>query len=180
VRTGKKFEETVVLTIVVYATYVFGVDHSSPSQLDAHLGYWLRCLSNFVSHAFAERLARRGLSVAQWVVLRTLYDSRGVTLNEGARRIGVDKSTLSRMVNRLMHKGWLSRAAGPDRRSLELKLTVAGRTIVRQAAKSADENDAAFFHPLTPRQRTQFLSTIRQLLAANGWDLAARGRDRME
>ncbi len=156
------------------------MNKSGPSNLEEHLGYWLRCLSNFVSQSFADRLEKRGVSVAQWVVLRTLYDYDGVTLNEAARQVGVDKSTLSRMVERLVQKEWVNRAEGRDRRSLGLTLTTAGRKMVRQSAKLADENDDAFFHSLSIRQREEFLSTIKQLLTANGWNVTTRGCDRME
>jgi DNA-binding MarR family transcriptional regulator len=153
-----------------------------PSHLDKHLGYWLRCLSNFVSHSFAERLEKQDISVAQWVVLRTLYDSSGsgVTLNEAAAQVGVDKSSLSRMVERLVQKRLVNRTEGDDRRSLGLTLTAAGKKLVPQLARLADENDAAFFHTLNPKQRAEFLATIKQLLTANGWDVSQRGRDRME
>jgi DNA-binding MarR family transcriptional regulator len=153
---------------------------SIPSDLEDHLGYWLRCLSNFVSHGFAERLTKQDVSVAQWVVLRTLYDSNGVTLNEAARQVGVEKSTLSRMVERLVKKGLANRSVGQDRRSVGLALTPAGKMLVLQLAKLADENDEAFFRPLSSRQREGLLTTIKQLLAANGWNVATRGRDRME
>jgi hypothetical protein len=101
---------------------------SIPSPLEKHLGHWLRCLSNFVSHSFAERLAGQDISVAQWVVLRTLYDNDGITLNEAAGQVGVDKSSLSRMVERLVQKGLAIRGEGDDRRSVGLTLTAAGRT----------------------------------------------------
>jgi len=156
------------------------MNKSVPSPLEEHLGYWLRCLSNFVSHSFAERLEKQDVSVAQWVVLRTLYDCSGATLNDAAERVGVDKSTLSRMVERLVQRGLVDRSEGHDRRSVELALTAAGKKLVLQSAKLADENDEAFFHSLSPRQREEFLSTIKQLLTANGWNIAARGRDRME
>jgi DNA-binding MarR family transcriptional regulator len=151
-----------------------------PSNLEEHLGYWLRCLSNFVSHSFAERLAQRDVSVAQWVVLRTLYDRSGVTLNQAAEQVGVDKSSLSRMVERLVQKGLVNRAEGEDRRSVGLTLTGAGKKLVPQLAKLADENDEAFFHTLSTGQREEFLAAIKQLLTANGWDASRHGRDRME
>ncbi len=157
------------------------MDNLTPSNLEDHIGYWLRCLSNFVSHRFAERLEKLGVSVEQWVVLRSFYgEGEGATLNEAARVIGVDKSSLSRMVERLVQRNLVDRSEGRDRRSLGLSLTAAGKKIVRQAAKLADENDGEFFHALPARQREQFLSAIKQLLAANGWDAATRGRDRME
>lgn len=153
---------------------------SGPSKLEEHLGYWLRCLSNFVSHSFAERLARQDISVPQWVVLRTLYDGSGITLNEAAARVGVDKSSLSRMVERLVQKGLVDRTEGDDRRSIGMALTPAGKKLVPRLAQLADENDAAFFDTLGPKQRAELLATIKRLLKANGWDASQRGRDRME
>lgn len=155
-------------------------DRTTPGDLGRHLGYWLRCLSNFVSHTFAARLEKNDISVAQWVVLRSLYGHDGATLNEAAALVGVDKSTLSRMIDRLVQKNLVKRSGGRDRRSLGLALTAAGKKLVLASARLADENDEAFFHTLTPKQRGEFLSTIKQLLAANGWDIATRGRDRME
>lgn len=101
-------------------------------------------------------------------------------LNEAAAQVGVDKSTLSRMVERLVQKGLVNRAEGDDRRSVGLALTPTGKKLVPQLAELADKNDAAFFKSLAPRQRTEFLATIKQLLTANGWDAFQRGRDRME
>ena len=51
-----------------------------------HVGYWLRCLLQIWFQAsFAElKLAAKDISVAQWVVLRTLYDKRDGALNEAA------------------------------------------------------------------------------------------------
>jgi DNA-binding MarR family transcriptional regulator len=152
----------------------------SPSPLDQHAGYWLRCLSNLVSSTFAEKLAQRDISVAQWVVLRTLYDKRDVTLNEAAKEVGVDKSTLSRMVERLVQKGLMIRAVGSDRRSIGLTLTPASRKLVPLLARLADENDERFFHNLSAKERSAFLATIKKLLAANGWEAIKRGRDRMQ
>ncbi len=120
------------------------------------------------------------MTVAQWVVLRTLYDSSGVTLNEVAQAVGVDKSSLSRMVERLVHKGLVNRFEGGDRRSVGISLTASGKRIVLQLAAIADENDQAFFLTLSPRQREEFLKTIKHLLTANGWDVTTRGRDRMK
>ena len=156
------------------------MNESAPSDLEQHLGYWLRCLSNFVSHSFAERLAKQGVSVAQWVVLRTLYNADGMTLNEAAQLVGVDKSTLSRMIERLVLKGWASRSEGPDRRSVDLRLTSAGRRLVPKLAKLADANDEAFFRTLSSRQRQEFLPIIKHLLTTNGWETASHGRDRWE
>lgn len=151
----------------------------SVSNLEDHIGYWLRCLSNYVSGSFAKRLEAKDISVPQWVVLRTLYDTDSMTLNSAAQTIGVDKSTLSRMVDRLLEKGLVKRAEGPDRRSLSLSLTVKGKKLVPELAKLADLNDAEFFSKFPAKQRHELLGMIKQLLAANGWDISSRGQDGM-
>jgi DNA-binding MarR family transcriptional regulator len=156
------------------------MNETDVSNLEKHLGYWLRCLSNFVSGSFAEKLTGHDISVAQWVVLRTLYDNKNVTLNQAAQLVGVDKSSLSRMIERLVRRNLVIRSEGDDRRSLGLALTPVARKLVPQLAKLADENDESFFKTLSQKQRKEFLGTIQQLLDANGWKLSERGRDRMD
>jgi len=52
--------------------------------------------------------------------------------------------------------------------------------LVPQLAKFADENDEQFFRFLPAGRREEFLSTTKQPLTANEWNVASRGRDRME
>lgn len=141
---------------------------NEPSPLDEHLGYWLRCLSNQVSASFAERLERCGSSVPQWVTLRVLHDHDSLSLKELSARIGVDQGALSRMIERLLVRGLVSRRANPlSRREIAIALTAKGRQLVPRLAREADENDRAFFRTLTVPQQKAFLATIKTLLAAN-------------
>ena len=48
------------------------------SDLTAHLGYWLRLVSNHVSHAFAQKLEAENVTVAEWVMMRSLYDHKAI------------------------------------------------------------------------------------------------------
>ena len=43
-----------------------------PSSLQSHVGFWLRFVSNHVSHAFKLKVETRGVTVAEWVVLRSI------------------------------------------------------------------------------------------------------------
>lgn len=141
---------------------------SGPSNLEDHLGYWLRRLSNGVSHAFAERLSHHDISVPQWVALRLVFDHPGISLKELATRVGVDVGALSRLVERLVARGLLTRSPKPDnRREVEIELTRSGRLLVPKLAHEADENDESFFRSLTPAQRGSLLKTIKDLLEAN-------------
>lgn len=152
---------------------------NTPSNLEEHLGYWLRCLSNYVHNTFAERLAVYDVSVAQWVVLRTLYDKKDTSLNEAACLVGVDNSSLSRMVDRLIQKDLICRTEGVDRRSVRLSLTLTGKKLVPELTRLADENDRHFFRTLSLKEREDMLNTIKTLLKSNNWDQSKRGKDRI-
>jgi len=140
-----------------------------PSRLEDHLGYWLRCLSNLVSHAFAERLAKHDVSVAQWVVLRCLYEAEETSLKELADLVGVDNGALSRMLERMLQKGLVHREAGPeDRRTVRIRLTEAGKKLLPVLAREADKNDEAFFGVVSEEERAHLLAIVQSLLTKNG------------
>jgi len=143
----------------------------TPSALPDHLGYWLRKLSNAVSASFAARLALHDVTVPQWVVLRVLFDQDSVPLKDIVARVEVDQGSLSRMVERLMARGWVQRTADPsDRRAVAISLTPIGRSLVPKLAAEADKNDQAFFAGLSPTEREKLLRTMQKLLAQNHSD----------
>lgn len=134
--------------------------------LEDHLGYWLRKLSNAVSGAFAGRLERHGVSVAQWVVLRTLQDHEALPLKEIVARVEVDQGSLSRMVDRLIVRGLVRREADErDGRAVAISLTKEGRKLVPKLAAEADRNEEEFFASLPQRRRKEWLRMIKELLA---------------
>ncbi len=137
------------------------------SKLEDHLGYWLRQLSDLVLDNFAVKLKTHGISVAQWSVLRSLYDTKEISLNDTAHKVGVDKSAMSRMVERLVQKGLVVRLEGVNRRELSLKLTLSARNLVPKLAKIADNNDKLFFKLLSLDKQQEFLLLIKDLLKVN-------------
>src|SRR5271155_1968339 len=108
------------------------------SNLENHLGYWLRCLSNYIHYSFADRLSQHNISVAQWVVLRTLYGRNNLDLSHAAELIGIDKSSLSRMIERLVQRELVYRSTGKDRRSIYLSLSSRAKKLVPKLAMIAD------------------------------------------
>lgn len=143
----------------------------NPSALPDHLGHWLRKLSNAVTSSFAERLAAHDVSVPQWVVLRVLYDHDSLPLKDIVALVEVDQGALSRMVDRLMARGWVQReASSSDRRAIAVSLTKEARRLVPRLAAEADRNEASFFSALSPSEREKFLRTIKKLLIRNKGD----------
>ncbi|APR76317.1 Transcriptional regulator, MarR family protein [Minicystis rosea] len=139
------------------------------SPLEAHLGYWLRFVSNHVSHAFSVKLAARDVTVAEWVILRELYERESVAPSKLAGDLAMTRGAISKLVDRLSSKDLVSRAQGEgDRRYQAVALTAAGRALVPVLAALADENDAAFFGHLSPDERAHIEGVLREIIRRRG------------
>jgi DNA-binding MarR family transcriptional regulator len=139
------------------------------SPLEAHLGYWLRYVSNHVSHAFSVRLQARDVTVAEWVVLRELYDRDAMPPSELAARIGMTRGAISKLVERLAAKSLVDKTGSTDdRRYQSLSLTGAGRALVPKLATLADRNDAEFFQHLKPAQRDALEAMMKDIVKRRG------------
>jgi len=141
----------------------------SASELSAHLGYWLRYVSNHVSQAFARKVEAHGVTVAEWVLMRQLFDEESLAPSRLAERMGMTRGAVSRLADRLIAKSLLVRTADPqDGRAQTLSLTRAGRLMVPKLAALADANDAEFFDLLPPKDRTALLHTLREIVEKRG------------
>lgn len=138
------------------------------SDLQHHLGYWLRTVSNAVSHSFARRVEREGVTVAEWVFLRVLYDTEGLAPSAVAERLGMTKGAISKLADRLLDKALVQREANrDDLRAHSLALTPEGRALVPRLAKLADANDASFFGALSADEQRRLARLLRKLALAH-------------
>ena len=138
------------------------------TNLRSHIGFWLRFVSNHVSHAFARKLNGSGVTVAEWVILREMFDSPSTSPSALATSTGLTRGAISKLIDRLVQKNLVSRAeASGDRRFQDIKLTSAGRTLVPRLAHIADQNDEEFFAQLSAEEREQLVATLKKLVAAN-------------
>jgi DNA-binding MarR family transcriptional regulator len=134
------------------------------SNLDAHLGFWLRFVSNHVSRAFRKRVEERGVTVSEWVALRELY-SRPSSSGELVDALGMTKGAVSKVLGRLVQKDLVRRASDPDdARKERISLTPKGRHLVPKLAALADANDAHFFGGLSAAQRRVLAHVLRKIV----------------
>ena len=142
---------------------------SFASDLTAHLGYWLRYVSNHVSQAFARKVEARGVTVAEWVLLRLLLDEEALAPSRLSERMGMTRGTVSKLAERLIAKGLIVRTANPkDARAQTLALTAKGRRLVPELAALADANDSEFFDHLAPKDRAALLRILRGIVEKRG------------
>lgn len=136
--------------------------------LESHTGFWLRFVSNHVSHSFARKLADSGVTVAEWVILRHMFEAGEIAPSRLAFSCGLTRGAVSKLVNRLVHKGLMSRTeAYGDRRYQDVKLTSAGYSLIPTLVALADRNDEEFFSHLSAKEREALVATLKKLVAAN-------------
>ena len=143
---------------------------TSASDLSAHVGYWLRYVSNHVSQAFARKVEAHGVTVAEWVLMRQLLEEEALAPSHLADRMGMTRGAISKLADRLIAKSMLVRAADPeDGRAQTLALTSAGRALVPKLAALADANDAEFFGHLRSKDRAALLRILREIVEQRGF-----------
>jgi DNA-binding MarR family transcriptional regulator len=138
------------------------------SHLKSHIGFWMRIVSNHVSHAFARKLERSGVTLAEWVVMREMFGESQTSPSIVAGRIGMTRGAITKIVDRLLAKRLVTRReSSGDRRYQEIALTAAGRRLVPTLASLADQNDEEFFHPLNRGESATLLAILQKLVQAH-------------
>jgi DNA-binding MarR family transcriptional regulator len=140
----------------------------SVSELRSHIGFWLRFVSNHVSHAFGRTLMESGVTAAEWVIMRQMYDQKEMSPSVLAELTGLTRGAVSKLIDRLLAKKLVTRLdRTDDRRFQSVSLSIAGRSLVPALAAIADKNDAAFFGILSLSEREALLEVLKKLVEAN-------------
>ncbi|MEZ5363766.1 MAG: MarR family transcriptional regulator [Bryobacterales bacterium] len=138
------------------------------SVLEAHLGYWLRRVSNHVSGSFAKSLQDRNVSVAEWVALSHINEHPEVRPNELADAMGMTRGAISKVVDKLEAKKWVARKTlAADSRGHSLFLTRQGHRALPELRAVADRNDQRFFDCLDAKEKAALEALLRKLTTSN-------------
>ena len=134
---------------------------SDVPELTAHLGYWLRQVSNYVSQAFARRVAAKDVTVAEWAMMRVLYSTQPIAPSELADEMGMTRGAISKLADRLVSKSLVARETSTtDGRAQSLRLTRQGTRMVPDLAALAEQNEAECFAHLSNEDR----ATLKRIL----------------
>jgi DNA-binding MarR family transcriptional regulator len=101
--------------------------------------------------------------------MREMFDDEETSPSVLAERIGMTRGGVSKLVDRLVGKKFITRAdRSDDRRFQSIALTAAGRHLVPELATLADRNDDEFFGPLNGAERAALLALMKKLVQAHG------------
>lgn len=113
------------------------------------------------------RYAGTGLTASEVAALAELAEDAGaggLSQRELGGRLGLEKSTVSRLAAGLEGRGWLVRARDPaDRRLYRLRLTAPGRELARRVAADLDDHRRDLLGALTDAERAALTRGLRAL-----------------
>jgi MarR family transcriptional regulator, lower aerobic nicotinate degradation pathway regulator len=124
-------------------------------------------LSFLVHGALTEVAGEHDLSVVQARLLGVLRD-REPTMGELGRFLGLDKSSISGLVDRAERRGLVRRAAATgDRRSVRVTLTDHGRTLIETAEAAFGKRVDAYVESLPAGDRERLTQLATRVVAAD-------------
>jgi DNA-binding MarR family transcriptional regulator len=132
-----------------------------PEALRGYIGFLLRrVFARFTAEALSDDPQSR-----DFVVLDVLADQDASSQAEVAERLGINRTIMVRLVDRLEAAGYVTRTRNPaNRRSYVLSLTEQGRTALDGMRAAVSERDARVTADLTAHERRRFDALLSRLL----------------
>ncbi|MEX1031961.1 MAG: MarR family transcriptional regulator [Cellvibrionaceae bacterium] len=133
--------------------------------------FWISRLANLMQEEFNKRLQEEGVTWPQWMVLNVLYQALAHTPAGVADNIGVDRSAVTRLLDRLERKGLIAREHGKlDRRSVNVQLTGEGQQAIGRLNELARDHQAHFMSSLHNTEHRSLKGNLQKMLRLGGVD----------
>src|SRR4051812_36183027 len=145
------------------------VPASAARELSRRFGFLLAQLGTHAHRRFAERLAPLELHPRHFGLLSHLAASEGQSQQALSIALGIHRSAVVALVDDLEHRGLAERRRDPvDRRAYTLYLTPAGRDVLADLERVADERDVELLSALDASERSQLISLLQRVAESEG------------
>ena len=131
--------------------------------LDGLVGYQLRRAFLRSNQLFGKLAAAAGLAPGQYGVLKLVELNPGRSQSEIAAAAGLDRSSLTQMLDHLTRQGLIERRPGPDRRTLSLHLTPEGAKVCTAGAERAADHEALIRGLLSEAEAQALIGLLKRL-----------------
>ena len=134
-------------------------------QPERYLPYRLSILSNRISALISEIYSDKfALSITEWRIMAVLGEYPDVSADEVSLKTQIEKSILSRAINKLVQRKLLQREFDPlDRRRSMLRLTATGLSVYDEVVPVSYDYEKALVSCFTDAEREQFSEFIDRL-----------------
>ncbi|WP_298491238.1 MarR family transcriptional regulator [uncultured Maritimibacter sp.] len=128
-------------------------------------GFLVRRANQIAVSSFMEDLGEFGLTPTQMSSLAVISESPRIDQITLARRIGVDRTTISMVVNGLVEHGFINREQSrQDARKKEIDLTRAGRACTMLARDTALKNSNTLLSVFSPQETDRLTYFLRRII----------------
>jgi len=135
-----------------------------PRDVPLHLWVVLARAFDAVERHSRASITRFGLGTTEFGVLEVLYHKGELPVCEVQRRILVESSSTTYVVDKLVQRGLVRRRPDEtDRRSVRLDLTPAGRRLIQRIFPPHAQAMRRAVAALPPREKAQAIRLLREL-----------------
>ncbi|GAC1535683.1 MAG: hypothetical protein NVS2B4_16130 [Ramlibacter sp.] len=126
-----------------------------------HLGYLLGQANHALYKDFDAQVRAHGLSSIEWRVLAALHDGEPLTVSQLAQEVLSKQPTVTKLAQRMADQGWVAlHADASDQRRTLVKVTPAGRRLVKPLVEAARQHESRILRSLAATER----AALRKLL----------------
>jgi DNA-binding MarR family transcriptional regulator len=143
---------------------------SNGARLDRYIstrdsvGFTVREVWRLFARCLAPRIAREGVSIGMWFVLRMLWDEDGMTQRELGERVGINGPTMVTALNSMERAGLVKRVQNrDDRRKINVFLTERGHKLKSKLWPMAADVLSIGLSGLSPEQVKSFSQMLTQV-----------------
>ena len=131
-------------------------------------GYLLRRLHQIHYALFFEECAGYDITPVQYGLLTTLWLNPDLDQNSLGRELGIDRTNVADVLNRLARRGLVARRRSPkDARMVLARLTRAGDRLTRKMYRPMRRAQRRLLSPLPPQERNALIITLVRLINGN-------------
>ena len=127
----------------------------------------LRQAARHVSQIYDSYLASEGLRTTQYSILAKLNRLGPLSINELAKSMVMDRTTLGRAIRPLQRDRLLTIGAGEDGRTRSLRLTASGEARLKAAAAKWREAQRKFELTFGARDAVELRSILERVVSVN-------------
>lgn len=132
------------------------------------IGFNMRRTQIKIFQAFAETVGRHDMTPGQFGVLEIIHANPGLNQSELGIAMGVDRSTVVAVIDRLEGRDLVVRAPSPkDRRSYALRLSAGGEELLRTLQPLVQEHDRRAGQSLSEAEQATLIDYLKRLEETN-------------
>lgn len=133
------------------------------------VGYRLRLAQAAVFDHFLRRVGEHGVTPGRFGVLILIEANPGLSQSALAAALGIERSTMVTVIDRLESRGWVERnSSKTDRRSYALALTTAGADLLARATPLVRRHERQINAELSEEEKATLIELLERVTGAAG------------